>query len=708
MESLLQTPIASFKGIGPTRAAAFEKAGIVTVDDAIHYLPRAYQNRGNIRTLDDKDIQNDGLPHAFSVVVSSEPKFNMIRRGMTLLKFRAFDETATVSITLFNQSFLKDSIHTGDNFRVYGKLEAKGSTLSITSPILEPMNGPELLPAIVPVYPLVKGLTQKLVSRVIQEALRVAEEAITEPYPAEWLREEQLASALFALQNIHLPAGENELAAARKRFTFDELFLIAAASLFDTQPLSRSQAQPLAKPDFTPFLSKLPYELTGAQKRSVEEICEDLSQATGMNRILTGDVGSGKTVVAAAAIYQALCAGKQAALMAPTEILARQHFHDLKPLFEALGYRTALLTGSLTAAQKKSVREALCEGSIDLVIGTHALLTKEVTFADLGLVITDEQHRFGVRQRAQLSEKQETAHVLFMTATPIPRTLTMITYGNLALSRIDEMPPGRQTVDTFVVDESYRPRLDAFIRKQAEAGHQTYIVCPSIEEQPKETLSNDPEEQADLSLFGLMEKNEQPPLKSAVPFAKELQQRLPDLRIGLVHGRMNAQQKDAEMRKFADGELDVLVSTTVIEVGVNVPSATLMIVENAERFGLSQLHQLRGRVGRGQDKSFCILVSEAKGENARSRLSTMKETNDGYKIAEKDLAIRGPGDFLLANGAIRQSGALNLPFAGACLDTQLIEHAQHRAKELLLEDRTLAEHSELRERLEMLLSLRPS
>lgn len=700
-----KTRISEYSGIGPVRAKAFADVGIETAGDAIRYLPRAYQDRGDVRTLREPGIAEDGLPHSFILTVSAEPVARTVRRGMNILKFRAFDESGTAEITYFNQPYLKNTIHTGDTFRFFGKLRLDKNALKLSSPIIERWRDDVPLRGIVPVYPLGAGLTQKVISRVVAESIALCAAEPLEYLPDDVLRENGLAAERFALENIHNPLSPEYLAFAKKRLTFDELTTIAAA-MGEAGRVRRTGAVPIENTDLSPFLSRLPYALTGAQARSVSEIAADMQKDTPMNRILTGDVGSGKTVCAAAAIFLAVRSGHQAALMVPTEILANQHFRELEPLLSELGYRVALLTGAVPAAAKRQLLERLANAEIDLVIGTHALITGDVVFHDLALVVTDEQHRFGVLQRAALADKAKSVHTLVMSATPIPRTLSLIAYGDLSLSRIDEMPPGRQKVDTFVVDESYRPRLLAFIRKQAAEGHQTYIVCPSVEEikQPaKKKADEDPEEMTNLSLFALPEE-QQPPLKAAVTYAAELTDALPELSVAFVHGKMKSAEKDGVMRRFAAGEIDVLVSTTVIEVGVNVPSATLMIVENAERFGLSQLHQLRGRVGRGDAKSYCVLVSDAKGETARRRLDSMKKTSDGFRIAEEDLAIRGPGDFLASGSEVRQSGAAALNLAATCTDPALIEAATAAANAILDADPTLTlpEHAPLRERVDRL------
>ena len=478
---------------------------------------------------------------------------------------------------------------------------------------------------------------------------------------------------------------------------FEQLFVLSASLCMKKAQRTVSGARALESSDLSPFTDLLPYEMTDAQKRSVGEIASDLARCVPMKRILCGDVGSGKTVCAFAAAYIAVKSGAQAALMAPTEILAKQHYAEAKPLFEKLGFTVSLLCGSMTKAQKDKTRRML-EGAdgerIDFIIGTHALLTESVKFDDLGLVITDEQHRFGVMQRAALEEKAENVHTLVMSATPIPRTLSLIKYGDLDISRIDEMPRGRKKIGTFCVDSSYRDRLNAFIEKQAAKGHQTYVVCPAIEEQAKKAESA--EEMADIYLTERI--NEGLPVKSATECAAELSAKLDGLRVACIHGKMKAAEKDAVMASFSAGETDVLVATTVIEVGVNVPSATLMVVENAERFGLSQLHQLRGRVGRGSAKSWCILMSDTKNEKSRERLAVMEKSSNGFDIAEEDLRLRGPGDFLGREGEIRQSGEADLGLADGCTDPELIARASQSASALVGADPSLSapEHALLR------------
>ncbi len=705
MNICIDSPVSALRGVGPAKTASLAAAGIVTIKDLIHHYPRAYQNKADIKTLAEAAVlcsqpaaetggaenKTSAPPCAFLLTVAGEPIYKVIRRGMSILRFRAFDETGLCEITYFNQPYLRDVFHTGSTFRFWGRPTMERGVLKLTAPVQEAWTEDTILPPIVPVYPLCAGLTQKYLASLIREGLKAAASQITDHLPPKVLQTGHLCTLRYALTNIHFPESLEALESARRRFAFDELFCTAAAMASIKSGKKGEAAPVLHKNDLTPLLEKFPYKLTGAQQRSVGEIAADLGSAAPMCRILCGDVGSGKTAVAACAVYIALQNGYQCALMVPTEILAQQHYSELGRLFESLGYRTALLTGSVPAAQKRKIHAALSAETdrIDFVIGTHALLSDAVSFSALGLVITDEQHRFGVNQRALLREKAGQAHTLVMSATPIPRTLSLVLFGDLDISRLDEMPPGRQKIATFAVNESYRTRLVGFIRKQKEEGHRTYVVCPAIEEnKKKKKAAEDTEELSNIDFF--TEAVEELPLKSAIEHAAMLQSLLPDLTVGLVHGKMKAAEKERAMEAFYTGKSDVLVSTTVIEVGVNVPQATLMIIENAERFGLSQLHQLRGRVGRGNAKSYCVLVSDAVTDTSLQRLSVMCRTNDGFQIAEEDLRLRGPGDFFASEGTFRQHGGPALIFSAGCSDTGLISAAVEAAGALIAADPDLA------------------
>ncbi len=718
MKPLSEIPVSNLKGIGRVKAQAYAAAGVHTLLDLVYYFPRAYENRANIVPL--SDTQPDSKS-ATVLTVSTEPKIANIKRGMSLLKFRAFDESGMCDITYFNQNYLKDKFPVGSTFRFYGKVERKKSKYEMTSPAAEPWVESAPPAPFCSVYRLTDGLSQKQIAQNIEEILPLVAATYEDPLPRSVREQHGLCTIHFALEQIHKPESYRSLAIAKKRLIFDEFFLFATGLRAQSKHIQKHTAPPCPDTDISALTALLPYELTGAQKRTVADIAADMQKTEPMSRIVIGDVGCGKTACATAAIYIAVKNGYQAALMAPTEILATQHYNDLSPLLSRLGIKCSLLTGSTTAANKRRIREAMQAedpaSRVDVVIGTQALLSDGVDFIKPGLVITDEQHRFGVNQRALLSEKNQHTHVLVMSATPIPRSLALVMYGDLKMSKIDEMPPGRQKVDTFLVDESYRERLDGFIKKQVDEGGQVYIVCPAVEENE---LENGELDMSAISIFGEemqafaieeFKKKQKPPLKAAVKYAEDLSARLTGYPIAFVHGKMKAAQKDEIMQKFAAGEIKILVSTTVIEVGVNVPAASLMIVENAERFGLSQLHQLRGRVGRGQRKSFCVLVSGAEGrlgDTAKERLKTMCTSYNGFEIAEVDLKLRGPGDFLSLSGnsSIRQSGSLTFNLADMCEDSELMQKAFEAAHRFIENDPTLESHPPLKAAAERMFTVR--
>ena len=705
VDALLAAPLLRLPGVGEKRAGQLARLGLHTVSDLLFHFPRAYENRGDVVSLaGTQEPARAGARQAVILTVSTAPRRSRLKNRMTLLKFRAFDDSGTCEVAFFNQDYLADSFPIGAVFRFFGRVERTGRGFSLTNPAFEPYTEGSALPPLFPVYPLTEGLSNKLISGLIRQAMP-AIARMEDPLPEDIREREGLCTLAFALRTVHCPPDFQSLHTAKTRLAFDEFFRFALG-LGMQGGGARVGGAPVccvSEETFAGFRAQLPYELTAAQERTIAEIRHDMASGTAMNRMLVGDVGCGKTVCAAAAVYVAVRSGRQAAIMAPTGILAAQHAAELIPLFARIGIRGELLTGATTAARKRKIRAALADpdpaARLDFVIGTQALLSAGVDFAAPALVVTDEQHRFGVNQRAALSDKNRHAHLLCMSATPIPRSLALVLYGDLDVSRIDQMPPGRQRVDTFVVDESYRARLDAFIRKNVAAGGQVYIVCPAVEQ------AEGAEEADEAGLIPLTADFAAatppaptlPPLRAAVQYAAELAERLPDLRIGFVHGRMKQAKKDGIMQAFTAGEVQVLVSTTVIEVGVNVPNACLMIVENAERFGLSQLHQLRGRVGRGNRKSYCILVRAGGGDAARARLEVMRTTYDGFRIAEQDLAQRGPGDFLApaAGGSIRQSGGFRL--AEGWNDAGLMDRAFGDARALLASDPTLGEHPLLRD-----------
>ena len=677
MGNIFESPLTVLNGVGAVRAKAYSKLGIDVVGDLLFHFPRSYENRGDIKKLEECD---GASKCAVILTVATAPKIARIRRGMSLLKFKAYDESGMCEITYFNQDYLKTAFPLGETFRFYGKVERAGSKFSMSSPVHELYSENAQLPDFAPIYPLSEGLTQKQLVQNIALTLQMSAKELTDHLPDDIRIENKLSTLATALKEIHMPSSYSALANAKRRLIFDEFLIFSLGINTAVKKQKESGAPILKNTDISKLRQLLPYSLTGAQERAVSDIAKDVSTDTPMGRILIGDVGCGKTVCAAAAMLMAVNNGYQAALMAPTEILARQHQTDLAPLFEKLGIKCELLIGALTPSKKKKITAMLSANEIDVVIGTQALLTDGVDFASLGLVVVDEQHRFGVEQRAILSQKGQKPHLLVMSATPIPRSMALALYGNLDKTVIDEIPPGRQRVDTFLVNESYRARLDGFIQKQVEEGGQVYIVCPAVEE-----LESD---SGEVSLYDISENlffESTPPLKAAVQYSQEIAEKFPEIKTAFVHGKMKSAEKEKVMSSFVKGETKILVSTTVIEVGVNVPNACLMIVENAERFGLSQLHQLRGRVGRGTRKSYCVLVSDAVGENAEKRLKTMCTTYDGYKIAEADLALRGPGDFLRDAGseALRQSGGIKFKIADMCEDSELMQKAFESAKKII-------------------------
>ncbi len=695
----LDTKISELSGVGKVRSEKLSALGILTVRDLIYYFPRSYENRGSISQLGDYSTET---AHSYILTVASSVNSAKLKKNLTVSRFRAFDDTGSVEIIFFNSTFVKDVFLVGGVFRFYGKLTFnKSRRLTLVNPKYDPVVNGIPLENLVPLYTLTDGISSKVLNKLIKTAINDVLPLIEDPIPDEIRRQNSLASLGYAIKNAHFPLDEEALLGARRRLAFDEMFYFGLGIALSSSQREVTRGVPFSPCSLSPLTELLTYELTGAQKRAINDIYRDtvLKREGGitpaMSRIIVGDVGCGKTVCAAAAIYIAHQSGYQSALMVPTEILAIQHFSDLSELLGALGVRVELLTGSLTPSKKRAIHERLANGEIDLVVGTHALISEKVKFAKLGLIITDEQHRFGVEQRGVLKNRTQSAHMLVMSATPIPRSLALALYGDLDISRIDEMPKGRNRVDTFVVDETYRSRINSFIEKQIRLGGQCYVVCPSIEKDEEA----DEVYPASLST-GELVSYDALALKSAVEYTEELKKAFPKIQIDCLHGRMKNAQKEAVMASFASGETKILVSTTVIEVGVNVPDATLMIVENAERFGLSQLHQLRGRVGRGTKKSYCILVSDLKTEKAQERLNVMHTCYDGYEIAERDLMLRGPGDFFSSYTGenIRQSGGFEFKFASGCDDKELFDAAFIAAKSIAKDDPALtkAEHISLR------------
>ena len=646
-------------GIGPARARGLEKLGLVTVEDLLRCYPRSYEDRRKFSTVAAAPVD---IPVCLELLVAEPPRLSRIRKGLELVKARLVDDTGSLTATFFNQSYMKDALRPGETYIVYGKVEGPPGRRQMTNPVCERSDRVRFTGCILPVYALTHGISNNLLAGLARRCVDECAGQLEEVLPGPLRREHALAAAEFACRNIHFPRDEEALELARRRLIFEELFYLTCGMALLRTRRDEAAGVPFAIPPVEEFLALLPFPLTGAQRRVMDEIAADVSAGPPMNRLVQGDVGSGKTMVAAYGAWLAAKNGRQCALMAPTELLAEQHFRSLAPLLEQAGLRVGLLTGAVKGRARKELLAALAAGELDLLIGTHALLSEGVDYADLGLVITDEQHRFGVAQRAALSAKaRRPPHVLVLSATPIPRTLSLVIYGDLDVSVIDELPPGRTPVQTFVVGEDKRQRMYGFVRKLVGEGRQAYIVCPAVEEGEDEGAG----------------------LKAAASYARSLQTEVfPDLRVGLVHGKMKPREKDAVMTAFAGGELDVLVSTTVIEVGVDVPNAALMVVENADRFGLSQLHQLRGRVGRGRHQSYCVLVTSTRNPDSRARLKVLTKTTDGFQIAEEDLKLRGPGDFF----GQRQHGLPQLRIADLAGDMRVLKEAQLAAQELLERD----------------------
>ena len=642
----LSDPVTILKGVGPTKAKQFAALNIHTLRDLICHFPRGYEDRTKLTTIEKLEVD---VPACFKAMVMNTPRTSHIRKGLDITKVQVADHTARLTLTFFNQKFTTEQLQYGKEYIFYGAVSGDFVGYNMTSPAFEALDTPPVTTRrVLPLYPLTAGLSNAAMIKAVTQALAICDPP-EEIIPAAVRSEYGILPADRAYRAIHEPASMAEAELAKKRLIFEEFFVFSAGLSLMRAARAEKKTEPYQTCDLQPFTSALPFRLTGAQSRAIGEIVSDLRRGTPMNRLVQGDVGSGKTMVAAAAAYLAVKNGHQSALMAPTEILAEQHYKSLSKLLEPMGIKVGLLTGSMKEREKKAVREALAAGDIELAVGTHALLSDATEFHDLGLVITDEQHRFGVGQRSKLSQKGQDPHLLVMSATPIPRTLALLMYGDLEVSIIDELPPGREIVDTFLVTESYRPRINAFIRKQVAEGHQCFVVCPAVEE------------------------NEDLGIKAVETWAETLQQTVfPDLRVMLLHGQMKGAEKEEIMASFARGEGDILVATTVIEVGVDVPNATLMVIEDADRFGLSQLHQLRGRVGRGRAKSYCILTSRNRNGETQQRLKAFCKTNDGFKIAEEDLKLRGPGDFF----GSRQSGLPVFRVASLSCDLQTLKLAQ--------------------------------
>lgn len=654
----LDTDIKYLKGVGERRAAMLSRLGVSDVNALVRLYPRVYEDWSRIKSINEAQI---GEICCIKGIVGSPVRKNLIRKGLTLYKTEITDGSGIMGITIFNSRFAAEKLTEGDEFLFFGRVGGNLYRKEMNSPEIEPAEGAD---RIRPIYPQTHGLNSKMIEKLVRTALTECRDELVDPIPP-WLREKYcLMNLPDSLWNIHFPKSPDYLEEARRRLIFEEL-LILQLGLEKMRSQTQKNAGAIIERDFSEeYFSHLPFSPTGAQRRAVKEAMRDMMSGRQMNRLLQGDVGSGKTAVAAALVYSAAKNSMQSALMAPTEVLAEQHYKTFLKLFDGCSINVELLTGSDTAAQKRRKKEALKAGEIDLLIGTHAIIQSDVEFKSLALVITDEQHRFGVEQRNALGEKGKNPHLYVMSATPIPRTLALIIYGELDISILDELPPGRQKIETYAVTSELRQRAYNYVKKHLDAGRQGYIICPLVDEGESDTE-----------------------LASAVKYADELQRG--DFRgytVGLMHGKMKSVDKKKVMESFSNGETQLLVSTTVIEVGVDVPNAVIMVIENAERFGLSQLHQLRGRIGRGQYKSTCILITDAKNDTAQQRMKVMETTTDGFKIADEDLKLRGPGEFF----GSRQHGLPEMKIADMLEDRSTLEETQRAAREIIAHDPELS------------------
>ena len=662
-------PVTELKNVGPKRAALYQKLGIETVSDLLTFYPRSYQDFTSPKMAAEC---RDGEPAVIEGKILRKLPPAYIRKGMVLYKLTVTDGMQNFTVTIFNNEYAYYGVHLGETYIFAGKWNRLGNAGNLA---MQTYLSPGEAATLRPVYPLTEGLSSRMVQLNVQDAIARALPGLPDPIPDSVRAEYGLIGFQQAVQEIHFPESQEQMETARDRLAFEELLRLTLALKFLKGRGREKTRVRVQRPDLKPFVKSLPFPLTGAQKRVIAEILRDMASPYPMNRLLQGDVGSGKTLVAAAVSYAAIQKGYQAALMAPTEILAAQHEKTLRKFLEPMGVKVGLLTGSLTPKQKTQMREAIERGEIQMVAGTHALVQEATAFHRLGLVITDEQHRFGVHQRQMLGEKGDHPHVLVMSATPIPRTLALIVYGDLDISVIDELPAGRQPIETFSVHSDKRERALTYIRAHLDRGEQGYIVCP------------------------LIDKSDAVSAAAATAYRDELAEGIfKGYTVGLLHGRMKPDEKEAVMADFAAGKVQLLVATTVVEVGVDVPNATIILIENAERFGLSQLHQLRGRVGRGDKKSTCILLSDNDGEDNKRRLKVMKETCDGFVIAKEDLKLRGAGDFF----GYRQHGMPSLGLADLLEDTALFAKAQAAAAEILQDDPDLQkpEHAVLKRQID--------
>ncbi|MDI3528222.1 MAG: ATP-dependent helicase RecG [Thermoanaerobacter sp.] len=662
----LNLDIQYVKGVGPKRAKLLKKLGIQTVEDLLFYFPKDYENRSSILKIEDLTV---GEKQTFKGYIVGSPREIKTSR-VIITKVPVKDGTGAVELVWYNQPYIKNNLKIGEEYIINGKLRFKYGQLIVENPVIEKSEDFKLNTGrIVPIYGLTEGLTQNAIRKIMFNALKEYVQEVEEFFDEEFLSEKRLMDIKSALININFPQNEAYLEQAKYRFKYQELFLLQMALFLMKGSAKEKKGIKFERVDLKPFIMGLPFKLTQAQIKVLKEIIADMNSHKVMNRLVQGDVGSGKTVVAACSMYIAVKNGYQVAMMAPTEILAKQHYSTLKELFKNTDIKIGLLSGSLSPSNKKEVLEKIKKGDYDIIVGTHALIEDDVVFNNLGLCITDEQHRFGVRQRALLTQKGKNPDVLVMTATPIPRTLALILYGDLDISIIDQLPPGRKKVKTYVISSSVRKKAYEFAMKEVKKGRQVYVVCPLIEESDKISA-----------------------MSAEIVYREIYKDAFKEAKVGLLHGKMADSEKEKVMEEFVNGKIDILVSTTVIEVGVNVPNATVMIIENAERFGLAQLHQLRGRVGRSEFQSYCILISYSNSDVAKKRLGVLAQTSDGFKIAEKDLAIRGPGEFL----GLRQHGLPEFKIANIVEDIDILKIVQKDVEELLKKDPKLENYPKIK------------
>ena len=662
MASLYKISIDKLNGIGKKRAELFNKLGIYSIGDLLSFYPKGYEDWSNTTKI---ESLQDGVSVCIRAVLGTQIRDSVLPGGRIISKGMVYDDTGTLQLVFFNNRYISTMLHAGNEYYFYGKVTGGFGTAQMISPTFSPVGEGS---KIHPVYRQTAGLNSKIIANAVKQALTFLPEKVNDPLPESVRSTFSLCDLKFAIQNIHFPDNSDSLAVARKRLVVEEL-LVLNLGIRSLKEHSRGESGvDITKSYFEEFKALLPFTLTSAQSRVVGECISDLTKGSKpMNRLVQGDVGSGKTAVAAAVCHTVIRNGFQAAFMAPTDILARQHYKTFSELFKGTDIKTALLTGSMKESEKRAVRAGFESGEISFAVGTHALITEKTSFYNLGIAVTDEQHRFGVSQRARLLSKGSNPHLLVMSATPIPRTLGLVIFGDLDISIIDELPPSRKPVKTYAISTMKRKNCYDFIKNEIKQGRQAYIVCPLVEEGELENVASAEEYAAELMLEDFS-----------------------DISVGIVHGQMKSAEKDEVMKKFADNEISLLVATTVIEVGVDVPNATVMAIENAERFGLSQLHQLRGRVGRGKYDSYCFLISNNRNPETIARLRVMCSTNDGFKIADEDLKLRGPGDFF----GERQHGLPQMAIADFA-DTKSLELSQKIAEFIIFNYKNLY-HDDLR------------